>query len=803
MTLLGWCSALLLAAAAGDEADVVFVIDSSGSMARNDPAGFRTDLAAALSGGLGRGEGARFSVIQFAGWNESADKDMVLLVRDPDPAKVAGAAGRISPSGEASDLNAALERGLPRILEERRKAGGRGPVFVVILTDGEFDVVEEKVRPEYEAIAKREFAGQYRSEADAALRRAALVHYEKEVLPKFGDVPIHFTGVDLGKGAGEDFKKVVEGGRRPGRILGRRDRPLRDTLAPLLAEGPSFRRGQDAFYGYEAKTEASWTQPLTVFEGSREVRIWAWSGSADYEVRVEGLAARTDGAGRRHRLLLLESPPAGVYEVRVASKGGSPVEILAQVRSGLGAFAKRKGEGEAALGEKQEVEAGLADAQGRAVEAPRLAPFLKGEATLVVPGGEPKKEPVELRDGKPAAHAFTIPADGPEGEYAIEFRYSAALPKGLPGLDVLEGKAPAVKFRARGIYEASFDRGEAWVGQEVRVIVKPSVGKPGTSGPYKLALKGPGSPVLDLAYDLAAGQWKGPFRPASEGAWSIGAGVSEKVRIVPGKVAEVRVKPRALRLLQDGRPVEKLIAEVKYSERGEYRLDVRAEVDRDPGEEASFEARFEGVPGVGYSWPGPLRIDTDAALSEKAGQLGITARVAGQAVEGRFPVELRFPDRGAKLFRRSLPFLAAILLAALLVAAWCLLHRFTIQEIRPLVKGNLDQAYPLREWKQGLAGRKAVGTPEVQGAVRFLLSGMKGISKPRCRVEAAREGVQVFVNGLPPEQRGALRHADEVKVAEQGQEWVYYYFEYPPTPEELKALLQSYDNRDSLYIVDE
>ena len=67
------------------EIDVVFVVDSSNSMLRHDPDGFRTQVAGALQEFLAKRSGARISVIQFAGWNESVSREVVPVLRSTDP----------------------------------------------------------------------------------------------------------------------------------------------------------------------------------------------------------------------------------------------------------------------------------------------------------------------------------------------------------------------------------------------------------------------------------------------------------------------------------------------------------------------------------------------------------------------------------------------------------------------------------------------------------------------------------------------------------------------------------------------
>jgi hypothetical protein len=212
----------------------------------------------------------------------------------------------------------------------------------------------------------------------------------------------------------------------------------------------------------------------------------------------------------------------------------------------------------------------------------------------------------------------------------------------------------------------------------------------------------------------------------------------------------------------------------------------------------------QGISFVGLEGPSKrLRIDTEEALPEELGWLQVGSLVSGQKLEQRYPVQVRFVDKSAKLFKKWLPAMIAAFLLLLLILWFAMLHRFSEQEVRPLMAGALDRAYKLRDWKAGLTGRKAPGTPEVKEGIRFLMSGMKGFGKPACAAEPVRPPVKMEHNGAAAADRKPLKHGDEIKLtSEAGEEWVYYYFERTPTKEELDAILKALEEKDNLYLED-
>jgi hypothetical protein len=715
--------ALLVAAAVQTgELDLVFVADASNSMRRTDPDGLRFRLARALAEAVAGRAAVRVSVLPFAGWSESEGRDPAPVLRAPDASGLA----RVTPFGDASDPNVAFERGLAKVLE----AGAKKPIWVVVLTDGEFDVVEPRVRPEYDEVARSAFAADYRTDRDVALLKAAMRRLEGTIQAL--RVPLAISAVSFGKA------DAAPGPALPGgRVHRASGSALRDVLAPLIAESPVFRPGRDVFH-----------DARHILAGTREFRVLTW------------------GAGDRP-LPTLRDPRPGRFE----PDAPAGVELLAWSLVDFPLAAKLLSPARAGAGEPIEFDVSPADVEAVA----RIAP----------PSGAPVSIPARGR----TSHATAAP-----GEYRIAVRAELAPPGGLPGV-VLRAEAPEIRVTAVPAVDASFERPEAWVGQAVGIRARPR-GAP-ASGPLALTLEGPSKAAVELSPE--GGEWRGEFRPGAPGRWSFAA-ESGGASIRPAGGLEA--KARAIRLLVDGRPAGEVDLPVNYAERSEIPVDWKVEIDRGAEEQADLELAFAGRPGLSIESAGGtarrVRIGTDEALPAEVGRIEIRGSVAGRSLAASIPLRLAFPDRAGKAFRAALPWMLPPLALGMLVAWWAMLARFGERELRLAEGGRLETAYPLAAWKRGLAGREALGTPELKDALLFRMRGLR--ASPTCAGAAAREGVRLLRNGAPAAGPVELRHGDELVVHEGREERVYYFFERRPTEEELRALRSAQEEKDNLYL---
>ncbi|HHJ13244.1 MAG TPA: VWA domain-containing protein [Gammaproteobacteria bacterium] len=113
--------------------DAVLVIDSSGSMAKNDPDKLRVPAAKLFMSLLGQGD--RLGLISF-----SDQGYPVLHLTAPGPktqARILAAADRVSSRGVYTNLHAALEKGLDML---SREGDRRHQPMLILMSDGKMDV---------------------------------------------------------------------------------------------------------------------------------------------------------------------------------------------------------------------------------------------------------------------------------------------------------------------------------------------------------------------------------------------------------------------------------------------------------------------------------------------------------------------------------------------------------------------------------------------------------------------------------------------------------------------------------------
>ena len=128
-------SLVSIAQAADGGVDAVLVMDSSGSMAKNDPNKLRVPAAKMFMSLLGKQD--RIGLISF-----SDNGYPVLHLTAPGPktdARILASADRVSSKGVYTNLYAALEKGLV-MLEKESQEGQEQEQMLVLMSDGKMDV---------------------------------------------------------------------------------------------------------------------------------------------------------------------------------------------------------------------------------------------------------------------------------------------------------------------------------------------------------------------------------------------------------------------------------------------------------------------------------------------------------------------------------------------------------------------------------------------------------------------------------------------------------------------------------------
>jgi hypothetical protein len=782
-----------------EELEVIFVVDSSNSMKRNDPKGLRTQIAGIMVDFLGKNRAVTVSVVQFAGWNESQKEKVVLLSRKTDRKEIASSLENLSAFGDASDINVAFEIGIPRILQAREKAGTKGPLWIVILTDGEFDVIEESdIRPIYETLAERDFPQLYEEEPDVALNRAALRILSSTLRKEYRDIPLIVSGINLGREKVDDkstFHKLVTlEGRQEGRVLQVEKSVLLDVVVPLLMQSPDWKKGRETFYGYRPPGKTR--EPFHVYPGSVEAEVVAWGPSPDYKIDVTSGESRTFGEGNSHRLISLEPSTPGDRNLALEGAAANGVETIFHIVTGLKPVLRRTGDGNLGKAGRFRAEAGVVDAEGKAVSGETLTAALTGTATLTPPAGAAFVSPLRFEPEGIAPFDEAVAVDPVQGRYRLECALELKLPGALHILP-LGKSSEKVEFLVLPTYTATFEKGETWTGEKNTLRVDPA-----PEETVRIALVGPGNPSLSVDKTGSV-----PVEMKGKGEWKIREGSYPGFFLKTGARPNLKVKPRTIRIFQDGKEVDRIRAAIRFEEEESYPLDLRIEMDRTPGEEVSFSTLFEGEEGISIlrkNGTVTLEIRTLADLPEAIGKVRVTGTVSGEAMTVDLPVEIRYTDRKAKLFRKYLPHLIALAAILLLLTAFLMLHRFGERQLWVYKEGSLVLSTLLRDWKRGPAGRKAFGTDEKNKTLLFKMHGMKGFGKARCTLRAVgKTDVYHASEKIKDAEKRPVTHGEEILLSAGMEEWYYFYFDRTPTEEEILSRQKDLEDQDELFLEDE
>ena len=248
---------------------------------------------------------------------------------------------------------------------------------------------------------------------------------------------------------------------------------------------------------------------------------------------------------------------------------------------------------------------------------------------------------------------------------------------------------------------------------------------------------------------------------------------------------------------------------------GPYEVPVLLDLDIGPGEVPEFSASsFEPsdemaklgikspfkieIKPVGDLEPGSRRVRavvaltvaTDEALPKAPGSAALAAKLGELSLTKSVPVTLAFSDYWKKIILMYWYYWGPALLVLLLILWWLLLARFSGQQIYLVTRLEQEGApfHLLRDLCEG-SKRQAFGTPEVENVAQFRIKGSK-LGGGRVSVRILREGATVAANGVAASDWVRLYHGDEVITENpEGAYCRYWYFDHPPSEEELEAML--------------
>lgn len=446
--------------------DIIFVIDSSGSMNFTDPEEFRKVAVKAFIDITQDRGGDRIAVLQFAGWNETTEKGPTVFPLTEIPRDEAqrnnllseireAVTRRVSAFGKGTDFNFAFEKAVASVLQEREKKKTANKAWVILLTDGTTDVKEGgNTRQEYVDAADE--AGQ---KSRKALNEAAQEYFADRVLPliaRWKDVQI--TCVNLTEDEpSPELRLLAE--KAGATILRTTREALRAVFVEALASLPKGVYRSDLTRGFacdrkKAGPGTEVTTNLRVYQGTTVMRALVLSNSPEFTVDLDltqvaqGPASiKLSPGGEPYKVISLLDPVPGEYPLKMLNRAGKQVafEVLFLAQFGLTPGISVKTDGELHAGDEVEVVISLSHDGKLSTDRDFLRDL---EATVTFKlhpaARDSKKISFAEAPDSSARVSFKIPEKAP-GEWMVEARFRA-LKQTLSGEYAFAPPPASVKF---------------------------------------------------------------------------------------------------------------------------------------------------------------------------------------------------------------------------------------------------------------------------------------------------------------------------------------------------------------------
>ena len=841
-------------------ADVFFIVDNSGSMKRIDPEGLRIDYARALADLLFSRPGDRVSVVRLGGRLESARYETVVLplVKVPDdPSERASflaqsvkdaLAREAKGFGRGSDFNAAFEEGVFKQLA-LREAGSRRPVVIVVVSDGNMEVIEGDEAPEIYLNAADEMDGRtLRDRVNAA----AMEMFRTQTLPVLSNrffntyvVPVVVGGMEE---EGRYVLKDLAGVPGAGRIV-----DLSGSLLDALARSVRL-SGQDP--------DAPWNElTLAVFD---DIAVEAQGGEASVDVRIPLEAERTrllvlgphaefttglSGPGNamlgeaegvriygrldRHRVIDVSRRDIPNHKLHVINQADQPASFQAAVLCSFrleGELALGNEDGALRGGETVRLKMGVIDAARREpVTDPWLLDKIVAVARLTDASGEAVEKRFPFAGSDSGRQIREIPLDPrtPAGTFVarVFFRLEGDGSEALLTIPAVEATMPVL----RGVptVQVGFVSGKAFQGHEVGLTGRMTSGNP-PARTIDVVLEGPVSGEGDkahravtLAWDPEAMLYRGRTTFDAKGRWEVQEErAGEDRKIVKSVAGGLEVISRGVVLLDE--KGAKILESVTFSPRstGEGAsyppLTFLVSGDLLPGEKGVLELEatahgsaggasmvFEGTRTLELTAEEPrarvtLRLDAEKTmrLEGRLGTIEIRGTLGGDPVHRRAPVSAA-PLPGTEeewtrlLEKKEVLIAGGAVLGAILIG---LLLLVTIPKYRQQhllherEDGGWDEGALLAEFQTGRNPRNAYGTAEIKNAVWFRLRGRRGLGGGKTWARPLKPFIQFYKNDEIQNGWTRLNHGDRIRLRGARYQEFYRFLERPLSADEYDAL---------------
>jgi von Willebrand factor type A domain len=554
-------------AAVASGADIVFLVDASGSVQTTDPdSDRRTVIRAIIDLALRRG-GDRVAIYRFAGRSETAERaaeaETLALTKVPTDATrkevldrlhaAAGRAAQIFPGALATDFNAAFEVGLARIIAAR--GDSKRPLWIVLLSDGDSEV--ERGTGAHAAYVD-EAQRRYGKTLTRYLNKAATDLLRDNLLPKFAGPRRFFTAINVAaeEVADGDALKAVASCGRGGDVLRVTDQPLRDLVLPAFRAAPDeLGRPVAAGIAYESLSiDGHVDRTFRTCGRLGRTGLLVFAETSDFEVDVarpdgepltEG-SVEISGLGERYRVVTVAGLPSGEYRLRIRSP--QPIKAERIVYHEMDVAVK------AALvepktvfrpGESIDLEIRLVDRRtGRTIADADVLKDALASITVETPSGGNVIGDVSLNEPSGVAlETWTIPTGAERGTRIVDIRAIGLKdPGGEPGLRA-ESRG-AVRFNVIPALAVTWDVGEVDEAGTASLRGRPPAGDlpHATSIPVRLVADDADLVrTASLSWSAESGAWVATVENLVEGNWRIRTPPDARIEILPGDVDTIHV----------------------------------------------------------------------------------------------------------------------------------------------------------------------------------------------------------------------------------------------------------------------
>jgi len=559
---------------AGDRpVDAIFLIDSSSSISRDDPAGMRMAIVEAFASFLWERPGDRVAIAQFGGWEETLSRGAVLVkLREipSDPAKrkelvdeLAARLEGMSVFGQGTDPNAALRLALGQVIGDRGE-GDQNVLWAVVLTDGDVNVVEgDVVRKEYVDKAEQVFG---RAHPDT-LTRMAWAMFVGETVPnlkEFG-VIVQPAGIDVSaEEPGVFFKTLSQDFGTE--LLRVGDRFTSDLMGALMKSFPG-RRGARVFQSGAGRTTlqagGQIDVPWRVLPGAGKTRAFVVGSSAEFGASFENVnavdgfnpaSAAVLGEGKAFRVVCVEGAPPGNYALRLRSLSvASPVDLDVQLRAEADVQIQVEIPEEkraAILGTPFDVDVSVLTGKGKPVTEASTLGELRVHYAMVDEDGNAAEDRIPLADAVDGRKVLSLPLDGfRTGKCMLTASLEAYATDESTCL--YTGEPYEFEFVVAPGVRARFETPKAFIGQEVALTAV--LGGKVDVVPPELAVAMQPEKTATVTFDASKDRYEGTTAFNEPGTWSIVRGGDASFAILAGAARKIEVAARNIRVLSKER----------------------------------------------------------------------------------------------------------------------------------------------------------------------------------------------------------------------------------------------------------